>query len=449
VNAAGRRTGKSTLGGHELIPEAFRAKINAGMLREMGIRAEYWIIGPNYTDSEKEFRVFYNDCKRLKFPMDRPGTYNDPRSGNMAVSLDHGTMIVLAKSAARPESLVGEGLHGVIMAEAAKMKESTWAKYARPMLADFIGWSLWNSTPEGKNYFHRLWEDGQNKNNPEWDSFKTPSWINKYVFRKGMTDLQLKMLKDPRPGAGPEMARALGGDPEFISMFYDLGPTLFGQEIECSFTEYAGRVYYDFDEEIHCRNLSYNPDWPLYVATDYGYRNPNVALFIQTDPFGMVYVIGEYYREGETDDEFAQSVIDHPYLSHLVPKIKAIYPDPEDPGATATLCKMWKTNAVGGTGGELDNRIRLVRNLLKINNSHLEWGHPDRLPGMLIDWSCTKFREELDAYRYPDINAKGESQEKPLKKNDHAPEAFSRFAGGYFGAVKRDRPTQRRAVYSG
>jgi hypothetical protein len=110
---------------------------------------------------------------------------------------------------------------------------------------------------------------------------------------------------------------------------------------------------------------------------------------------------------------------------------------------------MWKTTAVGGTGGELENRIRLIRHLMKINNTHLEWGHPERIPGMLIDWSCKELRRELDAYRYPDINTKGESQEKPLKKDDHAPEAFSRFAGGYFGAVKRDRPTQRRARFGG
>jgi hypothetical protein len=253
------------------------------------------------------------------------------------------------------------------------------------------------------------------------------------------------MMKDTRPGAGPEIARALGADPEIIAMYYDLGPLLFGQEVECSFTEYAGRVYYDYDEEVHVKNLDFNPDLPLYVATDYGYTNPNVALFIQVDPFGQVYIIGEYYQNMETDEEFAASVRLSPRLSPLIPHIKAIYPDPEDPGATQTLCKNWKTTSIGGTGGELINRIRLIRNHLKISNTHLDFGHPDRIPMMFIDRSCKNLMRELDAYRYPDINTKGESQEKPLKKDDHAPEALSRFFAGYFGAVKANRPTQRKA----
>jgi hypothetical protein len=448
VHAAGRRTGKSTCGGHELVPEAFKAKANALMLKELGIRMEFWIVGPNYTDAEKEFRVFYNDLRRLQMPMDRPGTYNDTRSGNMQVSLWDGAMIVTAKSAAKPESLVGEGLHGVIMAESAKMKESVWSKYVRPTLADFRGWSLWNSTPEGKNWFHDLYQQGKNPAVPDWESFRTPSWINRFVFRKGMTEFQLRMMKDTRPGFGPALAESLGADPEILSMYYDLGPLLFSQEVECSFTEYAGRVYYDFDEEVHVKDIVYNPDWPTFIATDYGYTNPNVALFIQVGPFGTVHVLGEYYRNMETDAEFAQSVLLDPNLAPLVNAATILYPDPEDPGATAVLRKAWKVGAARGTGGELKNRIRLIRDALKVQNTHLDFGHPDRQPNMFIDRSCKNLLREMDAFRYPDVNTKGTSQENPLKKDDHAPEALSRFFAGYFGTSGSARPRQRRAAFS-
>ena len=50
-------------------------------------RREFWIVGPNYTDSEKEFRVLYNQLTRLEVPFDKPGTYNDPIGGNMHISL--------------------------------------------------------------------------------------------------------------------------------------------------------------------------------------------------------------------------------------------------------------------------------------------------------------------------------------------------------------------------
>ena len=69
---AGRRFGKSYIGGNELIPEAMLTKNLATTLKSNGHRREFWIVGPEYSDSEKEFRVFYNQCKRLEMPFDKP-----------------------------------------------------------------------------------------------------------------------------------------------------------------------------------------------------------------------------------------------------------------------------------------------------------------------------------------------------------------------------------------
>lgn len=451
VNAAGRRFGKSQVGGHELMPEVVRAKVNLSFLEDMGIRQEYWIVGPNYTDAEKEFRVFYNDCKRLKLPFDRPGTYNDTRSGNMQISLFEGRFLVQAKSAAHPESLVGEGLHGVIMAEAAKMKESVWSKFVRPTLADFRGWSLWNSTPEGKNYFYELWQMGQDPANVNWDSWRQPSWMNHFVFRQGVNEEQYWLLKGdggnkpPRP----DLAVAAGMDSEVAALYDELGPVLFSQEVECSFSEYAGRVYYDFDEQTHVKSLEYNPSLPVYLATDYGYTNPNVMLFIQVDYWKNVYVIAEYYMRGRTEDEFVHDILDNPRLAALSRVASMLFPDPEDPGATATLCRGLGVTKRGSTGGLLKDRIRLIRNHLKVTNTHLPFGHPDRAPKMFFDRSCTETIREMDAYRYPDIKVSGENRENPMKKDDHAPEALSRFFGGYFGASARGTGTRVRKARVG
>lgn len=448
VNAAGRRFGKSQVGGHELMPEVVRARYNRALLEDLGIRMEYWIVGPNYTDSEKEFRVFYNDCKRLKLPFDRPGTYNDPKSGAMQVSLFGGRFLVQAKSSAHPESLVGEGLHGVIMAEAAKMKESVWSKFIRPTLTDFRGWSLWNSTPEGKNYFYDAWQRGQDPSNHEWESWRQPSWMNEFVYRLGATDDQIRLLKgdeERRIPPSPLAAVEAGLDPEISSLYNELGPILFAQEVECSFSEYAGRVYYDFDEETHVKDIAYNPAWPVYLATDYGFTNPNVMLFIQVDVWDNVYVIAEYYQQGRTEDEFLQDIKSDPRLAALAGLAKTLYPDPEDPGATTTLCRGLRVSRQGGTGGVLKERIRLIRNHLKIVNTHLPFGHPERVPRLFFDRSCVETIREMDAYRYPDIKVVGPARENPLKKDDHAPEALSRFFGGYFGSTARGGARVRKA----
>ena len=161
VFAGGRRVGKSQTGGHLLLPKAFSAFGERSWLEEQGHTRWYWIVGLEYSDAEKEFRVVYNGLKRLGVPFDRPGTYNNPHGGDMHISLWGGLYKVDALSAKYPDTLVGEGVSGVVLSEAAKLKPTVWPKYIRPTLADFNGWSFMGSTPEGKNWFYRRWQDGQ------------------------------------------------------------------------------------------------------------------------------------------------------------------------------------------------------------------------------------------------------------------------------------------------
>ena len=442
VNAAGRRCGKSTGGGYELVVGAMEAYTNRTVLDSLNIRHEEWIVGPNYTDSEKEFRVFYNACKKKGFPFDRPGTYYT--KSEMTVSLWGGLFIVSAKSGAHPESLVGEGLHRVIMAEAAKMKESVWERFVRPMLADFGGESIWSTTPEGRNWFYDIWRRGKDPMQPDWASWRHPSWMNRRVYRKKTTreDVQ-RLLNDIDMGNyDPAQADSYQVDPEIIALAVDLTTEAFEQEIGCSFTQMAGRVFKAWDEEVHVGDFPYNISWPLYIATDYGYTDPNVALFIQVDPHGVVYVIAEYYRHQRTDNEFADDVVRDERLGRLLPFARMIYPDPEDPGATRTISERWKVPWAGGTGGELKDRLEAIELSLRITHKHLPYGHVDRQPRLHVDRSCVNLMREMDAYSWPAKRADkkptvNKQKDKPLDGNDHAPEALGRFFAGHFGVGGR------------
>jgi hypothetical protein len=447
VVSAGRRTGKSTGQGNELIPEALKAYKNISYYEDTGQRAEFWVVGPEYTDSEKEFRVFYNACRKLQLPFDRPGTYYKADSGDMTVSLWDGKFLFSAKSAKHPERLVGEGLHGVIMAEAAKMKESVWTKSIRPTLSDFNGWARFVSTPEGRNWFYQLWKRGQDPSDREWWSARFPSWYNTWIYsideafgfgnyERAVRDLKKSLFEDQY--LTREMEEASGVHPEIIALMRDLGETMFQQEIEARFGQYVGRVYADWDEEVHCRPLLPDYALPIYLATDYGWTNPFVVLVIQKNVFDDVFVLGEYYKTNRTDQEVADDVLADPYLGPLVRRATMLYPDPEDPKATNALARKWKVGIGSGTGGLQKNRIGLVRKWLKITNTHLEHDHPERRPKVFVDVRrCPNLAREMDAWRYPSGSGKRNEQEKPMDKDDHAPEALSRFFGGMYG--RRDR----------
>ena len=444
--SAGRRFGKSEIGGHKLFTEALNTRLVKTHLEDIGKRREFWIVGPSYTDSEKEFRVAWNELARagLKEYFDKPGSYNNPLMGDMHISLWGGRFILHAKSERHPESLVGEGLSGVVLAEAAKLKESTYNKLIRPTLADFKGWSLMTSTPEGKNWFYRMWKRGQDPLRPEWWSMRAPSWMNPYVYPRGATDdgiILLRRAMKNREMMDEELFARLGLDPEIAGLAVDLTEEAFNQEIGAEFTEFVGRVFKDFDEEIHVQDLQYNPEWATYACSDAGFTNPSVWLLLQVDPFGeVVHVLDEVYEAGHTADEFAELVKSR----ELAPSsILKMYPDPADPAFAKTLSDKLKVPLGKGTGGELRHRLDAIRKALKIRNTQLPEGHVDRVPGLVFNRNCTHTINDMLNYRYPEKKTEQQkdsnSPELPMKKDDHGPEALGRFFAGHYGKTTRRR----------
>lgn len=103
----------------------------------------------------------------------------------------------------------GPGWDGVVMDEAAFVKQQLWYTSLRPALADRQGWAVFFSTPNGFNWFKDLFdkagvEDG-------WGHWQRPTSDNPLV-----------------PAS------------ELESALRDMGPRAFGQEHEALFTEMEG-----------------------------------------------------------------------------------------------------------------------------------------------------------------------------------------------------------------
>jgi hypothetical protein len=68
------------------------------------------------------------------------------------------------RSGDRPERLVSQGLNGLWLEEAARLKASVWVDNLRPALSDKNGWAIFTSTPLGKNW---LWREVWAKADPK------------------------------------------------------------------------------------------------------------------------------------------------------------------------------------------------------------------------------------------------------------------------------------------
>lgn len=400
----GRRWGKTLVGGKECEAAAFVKNF-------LGQPQIGWIIGPEYTDCEKEFRVIYNSFKALGIDTLSTRFLNNVENGNMHIKTNWG-FDLQCRSARHPESLVGEGLDFVLIVEAGRQRRKMWGDYVRPALSDKRGWSLTSGVPEGAaedSLLYSLYQRGQDPSKPSWWSIRMPSWTNQIVFPGGIKD------------------------PEIIEARDDLTDDEFRRQYGAEFVERVGRVMAEWDSDVHVRELKYDRSLPLYAAVDFGYVNDWVWLLIQVDHWGHVYVIYEQRWQLKDTEEIATELIQHPLTQH----VNMIYVDPAAPADANILRRKLQKNTNNNTGGEILDRVRMIRHSLKVRPEHLPDGHPDKKPKMWVDKECAALIWEMrQGYRWPEHKEPkhGEGRnpgELPLDRDNHGVEALGRFFKGH------------------
>lgn len=388
----GRRFGKSTMAAKDLEPRLFEPN------------KMFWIVGPTYDLGEKEFRVIWHDLivqrrlgrdKRVKKSFNKKG-------GTMFIEFPWNTRLEV-RSADHPENLVGEALDHVIMSEAAKHKEQTWERFIRPALADRRGSADFPTTPEGFNWLWQLWMYGSNPEFPEYASWKFPSWDNLAVYPGGRND------------------------PEILLLERTMSPEAFAQEIGADFSAFVGKIYPEWDAGKHVRQVKFNPNWPNYVAFDWGYTNPLAAIEFQISPQDEVFVWREHYKAFLTlPDHIRQlKARDQPDGYH----INMAFGDAADPEAAITVStKFAPCLALPEAKENWREGIDLVRGFLKDRTStevEDEFDTPSEdKPGLYVDFGCTNLIREFNNYKAPD-SVKGRNvPEMGNKVEDHAMDAL-------------------------
>ena len=175
VVACGVRWGKTLCAAMEALVAAM-----APAERSVG-----WVAAPTYDLATRVFReVFLNAQTHLRHYIVRAR-----ESAGLLVlrNMAGGVSEIRTKSADRPVSLLGEGLDWVIVDEASRLKPSIWQEHLSQRLIDKDGWALLISTPNGKGYFHELYQRGQGRDSG-FRSWNYPSWTNPLLDPKRIED---------------------------------------------------------------------------------------------------------------------------------------------------------------------------------------------------------------------------------------------------------------------
>jgi hypothetical protein len=372
-----------------------------------------WAVGPTYDLAEKEFRVIWNDMIiALQFARDRriKKAYNK-RSGEMYIEFPWQTRLE-CRSADHPENLVGEKLDHVIMSEAAKHKKDTFDRFIRPALADRQGSADFPSTPEGFNWYYDIWQQGQNPDEPDFESWQFPSWDNPYVYPLGRQDPEILMQERTSP------------------------PEWFAQEIAADFTAFVGKIYGEFVETVHVRAHKFNPAWKNYISFDFGYTNPLAAIEFQVSPQDTVHVWREHYKAYMTLEEHLNILKsrDNPEGYRL----DLTFGDAADPEAAIYISEHFAPCvALAEAKANWREGIDLVKVFLKMRPASdstdltemvtfLDLAYAESLeqPSLFIDHSCKNTIREFNGYRAPSSRLLVNPREAAQKFDDHALDAL-------------------------
>lgn len=255
----------------------------------------YFYIFPSYTQSRKSFwdnitedgKSFLDFCPKLiiKKRLDH----------EMKIFLDNGSIIQVVGSD-KPDSLRGSNPCGVVLSEFAYQNPSIWISILDPILTKNNGWSIFNSTPNGKNYFYTLLEI----------AIKNPkSWYSSIV-----TIEDSKLI-----------------DPDVLKVKIDQGISqeMIDQEYYCSFEtgvlgSIYGRVLKKMIDENRLCYVPYDKDLLVYTAWDLGYSDSTAIIFFQIR--GNEILILDYYEDHGWQLEHYLNVLrakKYNYATHFIP----------------------------------------------------------------------------------------------------------------------------------
>jgi hypothetical protein len=383
VPCCGRRWGKSQAAGHEM---------TAAMFVPESIN---WIVGPKYVLGEKEFRVVWNDFKRLGL-ISRCKTHYNIEQGRMDIFFPDVGSQLQVKSAERPDSLVGEGVDHICISEAAKHRRTTWEMYLRPALQDKRGTADFPSTPQGFNWYKGLYDLGEAPEHKDYECWRFPSWTNPVVFPGGFDDPEIQASKT------------------------QMSEMLFNQEIAAEFTSFEGQIYPEFNPDIHVKTFSYNPRYKNWLALDFGYVDPFVCLDIMIDPSDRVWVWREYMVSYIATNEHGVLLKnrENPENYH----IDAVAADPRGADEIATLTWHLGTilcNAIGWALG-----VEEIKKALKVRE--------DGFPGLIIHPRCQTLIKQMRALRANQPREDRNARPGQHDYDDHGPDALRYFFGEYF-----------------
>jgi phage terminase large subunit len=269
---------------------AFNIMIRAA-IKKVGV---YYYIFPTYSQAKKVIWDSITNSGEKFLDYIPPQIIESANSQEMKIRLINGSLIQLVGSD-NVDSLVGTNPQGCVFSEYA-LQDPRAYQFLRPILVANDGWSLFISTPRGKNHLFTLYEIA--RNNPEW-----------FCLKLSVHDTAHISLHEIEK----EKAEGLMSD------------DLIQQEYFCSFDMGVEGAYYTkYLDRMRIRgqigDVPWESSFKVHTAWDLGVRDSTTIIFFQT--IGQTVRIIDCYENSKVGlDHYAKILTQKPYQygKHIAP----------------------------------------------------------------------------------------------------------------------------------
>jgi len=366
VLVTGRRFGKTTLAIREL---CYIARMPGRVC---------WFVTNSYRQAKQIAWI------KLKEVLHNLRWIKAVNEAELTVFLKNGSRICL-RGADNPDSLRGVGIDYLVLDECADISETAWTATLRPTLSDTKGKMLACGTPKGMNWFHDLYQRGQDPTETEWSSYLFTTieggWVDLDEIEQAKRDLDVKTYR---------------------------------QEYEATWETYSGIIYHCFDIQHNVKNFEMPDDATvLHVGIDFNLDPMSaVVSYIKNN---IVYVIDEINIWTSNTDELCQEI-------HNRFKNKKIfaYPDPASRQRRTSAGGRTDLSILQNAGFvcKVHNRHMAVRD--RINSVNAKLCNAIGIRGVIISPKCKNLLNSVAKQAYKE----GTSLPDKTQGFDHMNDAF-------------------------
>lgn len=234
-----------------------------------------------------------------------------------------------------------------------------------------------------------------------------PSNAEAFYQPSGLSD-EAENIENLKPGYYPNMR--IGKSPDWVKVYI---------EGQYGFVREGKPVYGEYNDEIHCKPVEYNPKLELIRGWDFG-RHP-ACLYVQIDNRGRLCVLDELVAEGMGIESFAKLALDHTKQKFPDARIDRDIGDPSgsfgnEVTETTPFSVLWDLGVRIEEGvQDLDIRISSVKARLT--------ALIDGKPAFIIDPTCNVTRKGfIGGYCYRRMNVGGGEKysDKPDKQGKYS-----------------------------